>query len=116
MLPFDDSIGDQEALKVCDELIDQFMLPSDVLDVETITNPVIDSFYKTIVDRAIDDKRQDGLIFTRNTSENDKLTTPKELLEKGGNVLKRFREIFPLEKLEHEGAKKKQRIYWNELV
>ena len=116
MLPFDDSIGDQEAVKVCDELIDQFMLPSDVLDVETITNPVIDSFYKTIVDRAIDDKRQDGLIVTRNTSENDKLTTPKELLEKGGNVLKRFREIFPLEKLEHEGAKKKQRIYWNELV
>lgn len=118
LYPIDNSIGDEKALKVCDDLIDQFMLPSNVLQSETIPNPALNSFYKTVVNRAISNNKIDKVIITRrdgSKSINDEISTPRDLLDGGTMILKRFREIFPLEVVENNKEKKKKKKFWHDL-
>ncbi len=118
LYPIENSIGDDKALKACDDLIDQFMLPSNVLQTETIPNPALNSFYKTVVNRAISNNKSNKIIITRrdgSKSNNDEISTPRDLLEGGTMILKRFREIFPLEVVENNKGKKKKKRFFHDL-
>ena len=65
MNSLNDAIGNDDAMQVCDDLIDQFMLPPNVLQSESISNPAIQSFHKTVINRAIEPLESDEIIITR---------------------------------------------------
>ena len=46
--------NNEEKSNACDELIDALMLPDDVLRSDTVPNPGIRSFRKTVVSKAVD--------------------------------------------------------------
>ena len=117
MNPFDDSVGNEDEIKACDDLIDKFTLPSHILQSEHIPNPSISSFFKTIIKRAIEPSNKNYFVITRENvqSQNrcDSMSTPIELVKDGKDALEKFKACFPLEVVNTENKKKKkEKTYW----
>jgi hypothetical protein len=117
MHPIDDAIGDEDAIKVCDDLIDHFMLPPETLCNETIPHPAIKSYHKTVINRAIDPISEKGkIVIARERKGVNEMATPPDILKAGKDILKKFRQMFPLEVIENNKSKgRKKKKYWNEL-
>jgi len=117
MLPLSDAVHpDDKATKVCDDLIDAFMLPDTALNPAYIPNPAIRSFRKTMIRRALE-SQFDGIEEGRNTNsvdEIDPMTTPAEVLEAGKEVTKAFRDIFSLEVVEKATNGKKKKFFFSD--
>jgi ATP-dependent DNA helicase 2 subunit 2 len=88
---------------ICDELIDNLMLPDDVLDYEHIPNHRIRSFYKTVVKRVLEDKCD--VVSTRIANGMDPMDTPNEIKEKAKPAVRTFYESFDLKKIQADTGK-----------
>eukprot|EP00558_Chaetoceros_sp_UNC1202_P011845 CAMPEP_0197254016 /NCGR_PEP_ID=MMETSP1429-20130617/67089_1 /TAXON_ID=49237 /ORGANISM="Chaetoceros sp., Strain UNC1202" /LENGTH=127 /DNA_ID=CAMNT_0042716875 /DNA_START=46 /DNA_END=429 /DNA_ORIENTATION=- len=126
MVPLDDAVGDESSNRTCDDLIDAFMLPTDVLNCRNIANPAIRSFRKTIIQRAMDPsfdgKAGISRVAARNDNkqshiiEDDPIATPTDMLDKGKYVLEHFRQCFPLEVANSGGqGKLRKKKYWDDI-
>jgi len=122
MHPIDDAIGNEEAVTACDDLIEKFMLPSEVLRSDTIPNPAIRSFRKTIINRAIDPSMKEKIIITRKSHDDDDdgvhsaIMTPTKILKDGKDVLKKYRQTFPMEVNEDDNKKgKSKKKFWSDI-
>lgn len=135
MMPLQDDNNEEEAgeggqskvdndVKICDDLIDSLMLPTDVLRNESIPNPAIRAYHKTVMSRAIDPSNSD-IISTRckkgEVDVEDSMSTPPDILERAKDFLDAFRRKFPLKVTAHNaehsllsnGRKKKK--FWSDL-
>ena len=117
MLPLSDAVNpDDKATKVCDDLIDAFMLPDTALNPAYIPNPAIRSFRKTMIRRALD-AQFDGIEEGRNTNsvdEIDPMITPAKILEAGKEATKAFRDTFSLEVVEKATNGKKKKFFFSD--
>ena len=111
---------DESAEKICSDFIDAFTLPPDVLNSESIPNPSIRAFRKTMIQRAIDpNKNNDGICTARQSHDGDvedPMVTPQYIVEKGRGELKKLRDSFPLKVVEHVASdgKKKKKYFFSE--
>ena len=119
---FEEDVDNTDAEKVCDDFIDHFMLPSNVLQSETLPNHAIQSFHETVINRAIDPSAKERIIITRDDECRDvkkMMKTPPELLDSGKDILENFRCMFPLEVIKQDTAtdkgRKKQKQYWKQI-
>uniref|UniRef100_A0A7S3V9B7 Ku domain-containing protein n=1 Tax=Chaetoceros debilis TaxID=122233 RepID=A0A7S3V9B7_9STRA len=111
MHPLDEAVGGNKANETCDNLIDAFLLPPDIINCENTPNPAIRSFRKTKIQRAVSPSF-DGTVGARDDG-NDPMCTPPAMVIKGGCELKNFRRTFPLEVV-GSGLKKKQKKFWSD--
>ena len=88
---------------ICDELIDNLMLPDDALDYEHMPNHKIRSFYKTVVKRVLEDKCD--VVSTRIVNGMDPMDTPDEIKEKAKPAVLNFYESFDLKKVPADTGK-----------
>jgi len=88
---------------ICDELIDNLMLPDDALDYEHTPNHKIRSFYKTVVKRVLEDKCD--VVSTRIVNGMDPMDTPNEIKEKAKPAVRTFYESFDLKKVQADTGK-----------
>jgi Ku70/Ku80 beta-barrel domain. len=101
MHPLCDAVDD-EAVSVCDDLIDAFMLPQNTFNPALIPNPAIRNFRKTMIRRAIHSAEKTELEEVKNSSrvadDEDQFRNADALLEnRKKNALLRFHATFPLE-------------------
>ncbi|CAJ1954548.1 unnamed protein product [Cylindrotheca closterium] len=94
---------DKSKEKVCDDLIDALTLEGDQLDYTRIANPMIRSYWKTVVARVKDPEHE--LVMARNEKE-DEIATPEKVLEGAKGALDAFYESFPLPPANRKTAKK----------
>lgn len=78
---------------VCENLIDSLMLDDDELDYREISNPLIRSYWKTVIERVVNPDQE--IISVRNEQEDD-MKTPAATLKKARTALKAFYDAFPL--------------------
>ncbi|OEU15360.1 SPOC domain-like protein [Fragilariopsis cylindrus CCMP1102] len=88
---------------ICDELIDNLMLPDDALDYEHMPNHKIRSFYKTVVKRVLEDKCD--VVSTRIVNGMDPMDTPNKIKEKAKPAVLNFYESFDLKKVQADTGK-----------
>jgi hypothetical protein len=100
-IPFEEH--DQSKEKVCDDLIDALTLEGDQLEYTRIANPMIRSYWKTVVARIKDPEHE--LVTVRNEKV-DEIATPKKVLEGANGGLDAFYESFPLPSDKRKTAKK----------
>lgn len=132
-VPFDDDVTslqlpplhkfskDEPKMKVCYDLIDSLMLPTDVLCSGKVPNPSIRFFNKTIFKRAVEsthsimDVAKKSDIQNKETSTAEfSLCTPSEILNGAKDNIRDFWEAFPLTRVERENSKSKKpkRAHW----
>ena len=87
----------EDKMKVCDDLIDSLMLPSDVFESTLIANPSLRSFHRTVVNKAIDP--EGSVVSARSDPPNDPMSTPSDILDAAKTQLHEFRKTFSLERL-----------------
>jgi len=103
---------------VCDDLIDALMLPDDCLQSDTIANPAIRSFYKTIANRAIDPTCPVSASTRGGDNYDDKMQTNATILDRAKISLEAFRTEFSLEKeveTTDSGKPKKRIKFWSDV-
>ena len=94
-VPLDD-FCEEAKMKVCDDLIDSMMLPSDTLESTSIANPSLRSFHRTVVNKAIDPEA--SVVSARLAPPDDLMSTPTDILNAAKTQLYEFRKMFPLER------------------
>merc|ERR1711865_248405 len=95
---------------LCDTMIDQLMLPKDVLDYKHTPNHKVRSFYKTVVNRILDKSCE--VVSTRidATTGLDSMDTPPYIIEKALPAVQAFYDSIQLQKInKHDDGTKHKR-------
>ena len=95
---------------LCDTMIDQLMLPKDVLDYKHTPNHKVRSFYKTVVNRILDKSCE--VVSTRidATTGLDSMDTPPYIIEKARPAVRAFYDSIQLQKInKHDDGTKHKR-------
>jgi hypothetical protein len=90
--------------KVCDDFIDSLMLPDGVLGSGETPSPLVRSSNQTKVARALDHKAP---VVTVRPSDDDRMVTPVEVLQRAQTSIQAFETHFPLEMKKSEKKAKK---------
>lgn len=109
---FEDSVGDEKSRDACMSVIDNFMLPKDVLSCKSTANPAIRCFRKTLVHRAIQPNSNE-IIGSR--ADDNRICIPDSILNSGKKYLEQFRKSCPLEKVETNPGKNGKKFYFDDV-
>ncbi len=131
MQPLTNAVADAgSARRACSEFIDAFSLPPNLLNSESIANPAIRAFRKTMIQRAINprgDKDGGHMCTTARWRHNDingrsnssgtedPMVTPQEILGRGKEQLRNFKKAFPLKVTESvvaSGGRRRKKKYF----
>lgn len=84
---------DHSKVQVCEDLIDALRLDDKDLDHTKIPNPLLRSYWKTVLARVYDVNQP---VISVRSKDNDEMTTPAETLERAKPALKSFYDAFEL--------------------
>ena len=110
-------VGSDDALNACENFIDSFRLPLEVIKHSSLPNPNIRAFRKVVINKAIDPSGANSIHFQE--GDDDLTTLCQEILEREEGVMENFHRCLPLEAVQDSnstsasGAKK--RTFWNEI-
>ena len=112
-------VGSDDALSACEDLIDCFRLPLEVLSHCSLPNPNIRTFRKIVINKAIDPSEVNST--ASHKVKNDLMTVFQENLTRAEDAIKHFRRCLPLMAIKDSngtstgtcGVKKK--TFWNDI-